>query len=379
MRATPLDRVSPELFARWEELHDADPGACSPFMHPTYVRSAAEVRTDVEVGIITDGDGDEVAGFVPFQRSIMGAGGPVGSRLCDVAGALVRPSTVWDPVSFLRAARLRTLRLPNVPATTGAFTRFQRDGHAAPLMDLSLGFEAYRASRLATGSSFLSQLERKARKLEREQGPLRFEWHTTDDGVFATLLRWKAAQRRQTRTPDILYLPWARALLERLRRQESDGFAGVLSALYAGDTLAAVHFGMRTRRVLHYWVPAYSAELARYSPGVLALVELARAAAERGIQRIDLGSGDERYKLQAATGSVDMTLMTVSTSPTVRAYASTLDHARVWSRNSRVGSVLRTAGRSLVRGSYLVQSALESSKWRADATFGGDGGPRSAP
>jgi CelD/BcsL family acetyltransferase involved in cellulose biosynthesis len=321
------------------------------------VQAVAEVRAGVEVGIIIDRG--EVAGFVPFQRSMLGAAGPVGSRLCDVAGALVRPSTVWDPVSFLRAAQLRTLRLPNVPGSTGAFTPFQRDGGVAPLMDLSSGFEAYRASRLATGSGFLSQLERKARKLEREQGPLRFEWHTPDDAVFATLLRWKATQRRQTRTPDILHLAWARALLERVRRQESPGFAGVLSALYAGDTLAAVHFGMRTRRVLHYWVPAYSEELARYSPGVLALVELARAAAERGIERIDLGSGDERYKLQAATGSVEMKLTTVSRSPAVRMCANTVDQARAWSRGSRIGGILRTAGRSLVRGSYLVQSALK--------------------
>jgi CelD/BcsL family acetyltransferase involved in cellulose biosynthesis len=375
MRAEPLDRLSAELFDLWEGMHDADGELSSPFLHPAYVRAVAGVRAGVEVGIITERD--EIVGFLPFQRSLLGAGGPVGSRLCDVAGALVRPSAAWDPVSFIRAARLRTLRLPNVPCSRGAFAPFQRDDGQAHLMDLSGGFEAYRASRLASGSSFLTQLERKARKLEREQGPMRFEWHTTNDGVFATLLRWKAAQRRQTRTPDILRLPWARALLERVRRQETAGFAGVLSALYAGDTLAAVHFGMRTRRVLHYWVPAYSEEFARYSPGVLALVELARAAAERGIQRIDLGSGDERYKLQAATGSVAMKSTTVSTSPAARACASTLDRARAWSRSSRIGKVLRTASRSLVRSSYLVQSAL-ASKWRADATLGGDGGPRSA-
>jgi len=376
MRAEPVDHLSPELFDLWEGMHDADGGPSGPFLHPAYVRAAAGVRAGVEVGIITERD--EIVGFLPFRRSLLGVGGPVGSRLCDVAGALIRPFAAWDPVSFIRAARLRTLRLPNVPCSSGAFARFQRGDAEAPVMDLSGGFEAYRASRLASGSSFLSQLERKARKLEREQGPLRFEWHTTNDGVFATLLRWKAAQRRQTRTPDVLRLPWARALLERVRRQESAGFAGVLSAFYAGDTLAAVHFGMRTRHVLHYWVPAYSEELARYSPGVLALVELARAAAERGIQRIDLGSGDERYKLQAATGSVAMKSTTVSTSPAARACANTLDRARAWSRSSRVGKVLRTAGRSLVRGSYLVQSVREASKWRADATLGGDGGPRSA-
>src|SRR5690606_28472796 len=104
--------------------------------------------------------------------------------------------------------------------------------------------------------------------------------------------------------PNILHLPWARQLVEHLRTIEGERFAGVLSALYVGDTLAAAHFGIRTRRVLHYWIPAYNHELSRYSPGLLALVELARAASERGIERIDLGTGEERYKLRAATGAM---------------------------------------------------------------------------
>jgi CelD/BcsL family acetyltransferase involved in cellulose biosynthesis len=345
-------------------------------MHPSYVRAVGEVRAGVEVGIITEND--KTVGFLPYQRSWLGVGGAVGSRLCDVAGALVRPGVQWDPVTFASAVGLRTLRLPNVPASVADLGPFQRDAGSAALMDLSGGFEAYRRSRLESGSSFMSQLERKARKLERECGPIRFEWHTTDDRVFATLLSWKAAQREQTRTPNILHLPWAQALVERLRVQEDDGFGGVLSALWVGDTLAAAHFGIRTQHVLHYWIPAYSEELARYSPGVLALVELARAAAERGIQRIDLGSGEERYKLQAATGSAAMTLTTVSTSAAFRACASTLDHARSWSRGSKLGQVVRNVGRSVLGGSYRVQSALTPSRWRVGATIAQSRWPRSA-
>jgi CelD/BcsL family acetyltransferase involved in cellulose biosynthesis len=364
------------MFARWEELHEADGGLGGPFLHPAYVRAVGEVRAGVEVGVITQKD--EAVGFLPFQRSWLGVGGAVGSRLCDVAGAIVRPHVSWDPASFASTVGLRTLRLPNVPASMTEFAPFQQDGGLAPLIDLSGGFEAYRRTRLGSGSSFMSQLERKARKLEREVGPMRFEWHTTDDTVFDTLLSWKAAQRKQTRTPNILHLPWARALIERLRAHEGDTFGGVLSALYVGDTLAAAHFGLRTRRVLHYWIPAYSEELARYSPGVLALVELARAAAERGIQRIDLGSGEERYKLQAATGAVDMKLATVSTSAALRACTSTLDHARAWSRGSKLGNVVRRVGRNVLRASYRVQAALTSADRRAHATLGQAAGPGSA-
>jgi CelD/BcsL family acetyltransferase involved in cellulose biosynthesis len=304
MHAQRVSDVSSELFAAWERLHDADLTHCSPFLHPSYVRAVGDVRADVEVGIISR-EGEAV-GFLPFQRSWPGVGGAVGSRLCDVAGAIVTPGVLWDPVAFASSVGLRTLRLPNVLASMAPFGPFQRAAGAAPFMDLSDGFEAYLRSRLDSGSSFMTQIQRKARKLERELGPVRFEWHTEDDAVFDTLLSWKAAQRKQTKTPNILHLPWARELLERLRGRRGDDFGGVLSALYVGDTLAAAHFGIRTRRVLHYWIPAYNEELARYSPGVIALVELARAGAEQGIRRIDLGRGEERYKLQAATGSVDM-------------------------------------------------------------------------
>lgn len=358
MHSEPVGTLSPELFALWEEMHDADEGLSGPFLHPAYTRTAGLVRDDVEVGVITNGD--EVVGFLPFQRSRFGVGGPVGSRLCDVAGAFVKPDVPWSPEALVRGAGLRTLRLPGVPASMKAFQRFRSEGVAAPVLDLSDGFAAYRQQRIDSGSSMMSQIERKGRGLARDFGPWRFEWHTDDDAVFDTLLSWKAAQRKATGTPNILDLGWARAFIQRLRRLDGEGFAGVLSALWVGDTLAAAHFGIRTRRVLHYWIPAYNHELGRYSPGLLALMELARAAADRGIQRIDLGAGEERYKLRAASGSFDMSVASVSTNATLRAVNNALDHTRAWSRSSKIGALVRAAGRGVTRSSYRVQSALDS-------------------
>lgn len=359
MGAQSIGTLSPHLVEAWAALHASDGGLSGPFLHPSYAQAVGAVRDGVEVGIITSGG--EVVGFLPFQRSVMGIGGPIGSRLCDVAGALVKPGATWHPEAFARAARLRTLRLPNVPTSMSMFETFQRPAGTAPLLDLSDGFETYREASLESGSSFMRQLERKARKLEREVAPWRFEWHTDDDDVFDKLLSWKSSQRKSTRTPNVLHLPWARALVERLRNVDDAAFGGVLSALYVGDTLAAAHFGLRTRTVLHYWIPAYNAEFAAYSPGLLALVELARAAAERGIRRIDLGSGEERYKQRAATGAIPMTVATVNTNAAYRAATGAVDHLRAWSHGSRWGEVLRTAGRGLTRGSYRMRSVLTSS------------------
>lgn len=356
MYSESVGALSPELFGLWEDLNDADGGLSGPFLHPAYARAAGQVRDDVEVGVITHED--EVVGFLPFQRSRFGVGGPVGGRLCDVAGAFVKPGVPWSAEALVRGAGLRMLRLPGVPSSMTAFHAFQQGETAAPILDLSDGFEAYRRQRIDSGSSMMSQIERKGRGLTRDLGPWRFEWHTDDDTVFETLMSWKAAQRRETRTPNVLGLDWARAFVERLRRLDGEGFAGVLSALWVGDTLAAAHFGIRTRSVLHYWIPAYNHELGRYSPGLLTLMELARAAADRGIQRIDLGSGEERYKARAASSSLDMSAASVSTNASFRAVNRALDSLRAWSHGSRMGAIARATGREMTRGSFRVQSAL---------------------
>lgn len=358
MYAEPVTSLSPELLARWEALHDRDGGLSGPFLHPMYARTASRVGRDVEVGIISRNG--EVVGFLPYQRSRLGVGGPVGSRLCDVSGVIVHPGATWSPEALVRAAGLSALRLPGVPLSMPGFQKFRNGTAPAPVLDLSSGFDVYRQERIDSGSSFISQVERKGRKLEREIGPWRFEWHTEEDDVFDTLLSWKAAQRKQTRTPNVLHLPWARALVNHLRVADDESFGGVLSALYVGDTLAAAHFGIRTRSVLHYWIPAYNNELAKYSPGLLALVELARQASDRGIKRIDLGSGEERYKLRAATGSMDLATATVSTNAALRAATDTLDRLRGWSRSSKLGEVMRLATRTMTSGSYRLQSALTS-------------------
>lgn len=357
MHVSCVTDLSEALFERWRCLHDADSARPGPFLHPAYARAVARVRPDVEVAVIVEGG--RAVGFVPYQRSRFDVGGPVGSRLCDLAGAVVESGAAWDPRELGQAAGLRLLRLPHVPVTPW-LRPCQGDPVAAPYLDLSGGFEAYRAEIVASGSDLVGQLRRKARRAERDVGPLRFQWHTTDDRVFEALLAWKRLQRKATRTPNILDLGWARALLEHVRTIEAPGFAGVLSALYIGDTLAAAHLGMRTHRVLHYWVPAYNQDLARYSPGLLCLMEVAMGAAGRDIERIDLGTGDERYKLRTSTGSLPVATVTVSTGMALRALSTALDGIRTWSRGTSLGDAAKTAGRALRRGSYALRSSLGS-------------------
>ena len=80
-------------------------------------------------------------------------------------------------------------------------------------------------------------------------------------------------------------------------------FAGMLSALYAGEKVVALHMGMRSRCTWHYWFPCYDRDFARYSPGHVLLLEMTRSAEALGIASIDLGPGVGTYKERFSTAS----------------------------------------------------------------------------
>lgn len=357
--ARPFGSLTDDERERWMQVL-AEPNVLeSPFYHPSYAEAAADVGRDVEVGVIERAG--EPIGFVPYERSRFDIGVPVGRRLCDLSGAVADPDVEWDPGELTKSARLRMLRLRHVPSPPEAARAALDDFVDAPFIDLGDGFDAWRKENLDSGSRFLKQIDRRGRKIERQMGPLRLVWNTDDEEVFETLLAWKAAQRNATNSPNVLLLPWARRLVERLRRHRTEGFEGVVSAVYAGDTLCAAHFGIRTWRVLHYWVPAYNVELSDYSPGLLALREIAREASDRGIERIDFGPGDERFKLRASTGAMRLGTLTATTGRATRAVVDAADRLRVWSRESSVGEALRATSRAVTRGAFSMRSTLRKS------------------
>ena len=353
--ATALDQDHLRLWAGMvAEPREGEPW--SPFLHPDYTLAAASVRRDVEVCVLEVAS--EPVGFVPFQRSWTGVGRPVGTRLCDVAGAVVRSDVRWDPLDLTRACGLHALHLAGVPEGQRHFQRYRRRVETSPYMDLTAGYEGYRETHRVAGSKFLTQLMRKRRKLERERGAIQFQRHTVDDRVFDALLLWKERQRVATRTPDVLQRAWGRRLLDRIRRIRSDDFSGSLSALYVGGSLAAVHLGMVTPHVLHYWIPAYNVELSSYSPGLLLLLELARSAAAQGVTRVDLGRGSERYKLRAESASVTVGEVAVDLSAGMRAFTEVRYGAPQWSPTAE--RVLKGVHRTAARLSYSMGRLLDS-------------------
>jgi len=176
----------------------------------------------------------------------------------------------------------------------------------SPYLDLRDGWAGFTGEQARRGSDLLRSVGQKTRKAEREAGPVRFEFDTIDRGAYERLIEWKSARRAHTGTFDVLSLAWMREMLDRILETRTDPFAGVLSVLYVGDQVGAVHLGMRSDTVMHYWFAAYNHQLQRYSPGLILLLQMVKSAADSGITMLRLGKGDEAYKGRFANGATSV-------------------------------------------------------------------------
>lgn len=287
----------------WSRLLPDDTSFASPFFSPELALAVAAVREDVRIAVLSEGK--ETVGFFPFQLGPGGEGQPLASGISDFHGPVISGEVQWSAAELLAACGLRSWCFDHLPADQEPFRAWHREVAESPCMDLSRGFEAYARQRRLDGTRQILGVENLRRKMAREVGEVRFDARTTDPEMLDRLIRWKSDQYERTgRGRDPLRVPWIRSLLESLQPMESAGCTGMLSTLHAGGALVAAHLGLRSRSVWHYWFPAYARRFARYSPGLILLLEMARHAEVLGVRRLDLGRGDALYKRRLQSGSL---------------------------------------------------------------------------
>jgi len=280
------------LIDAWRSIQASRAIFASPYFCPEFVQAVASVRDDVRIAVIENAG--RPAGFFPYQRSPWGRGRPVGGALSDYHGVIAEEGAAWSVPELMRAARLAVWSFDHLVDDCGKFDPYVTGLADSPQMDLSEGFDPP------------SDFARKARKLAREVGELRFSLHEPHGEAMQWLLKWKSEQYRKTRLADAFGVGWTGALLRGIMALQTGGFAGVCSVLRAGDQIVAVHAGMRSRDVLHWWFPSYAQRFARYSPGIILILRIAQAAPAAGIRTIDLGKGDSRYKRSLANRAAEL-------------------------------------------------------------------------
>jgi CelD/BcsL family acetyltransferase involved in cellulose biosynthesis len=285
----------------WLDIQAASRVYESPYFRPEFTRAIGDVRHDAEVVVIED-EGQNV-GYFPFQRGKLNLGRPIGGKMSDYHGPIVRPGTEFDPGELLAACRLACWDFDHLVTATSAFEPFVTVRDKSPQMDLNEGFAAYSRHRRDAGSDAVHRQGQKTRKLAREVGAVQFDFDANDEEAYALLLRWKSEQFTRTGLTDVFSFEWTRSLLDKLRQHRGREFSAPLSILRAGDKVAAACLSLRSGSVLHSWFTAYNPEMSSYSPGMSLFVRLGEEAEQLGLRTVDLGRGEERYKWSLANAS----------------------------------------------------------------------------
>ena len=276
----------------WSQIQQTNELLQSPFFRPEFTQAVAAVRSDVEVAILNRGA--EIVGFLPFQRRCQWLGRPVAAGLNDFQGVICDATCAVDPQQLLRGCGLLTWKFDHLIVAQPALETYSWLRRPSPYLDVADGFTAFLANRESASRRIRGTI-RKAPKLEREHGPIRFMAQATDSGVFQFLRERKSTQCRRTGAPDVFAFPWAVQLLERLNREPSRDCCGLLSALYAGERLIAVQQGLRSGSVLHCWITTYRAE-----PGQV----FARLDAVRATRPRSQVAGDSSHRTGSRSGAV---------------------------------------------------------------------------
>jgi hypothetical protein len=228
-------------------------------------------------------------------------------RLLTVDG---RPVVRWPFLDFFEplstparaAARLpylQTVSQRAVPVAEWNPEMTTEDVQPAPFIDWSLLSTWPRALELwkTRPGNRLDDSQRRRRKLAREIGRLRFVSDDPSPAAFQQCLRWKSAQYLASGYRDLFTDRRNVDLFSILRRR---GLL-MISSLYAGERLAAVHLGTLWQGRFYYWVPAYDEDLHRYAPGRILLEEMLAFSHQSGHAEFDFLIGAEAYKFTYAT------------------------------------------------------------------------------
>ena len=293
-----------DYIRRWEQLRETNSIYASPFYSPHFTQVVGKVRRDAQVAIFEQ-DG-RVVGFLPFHRVRGRIAKPIGGHLNDYHGAIFEPGLALSDLGLLGAAGLDAYDFDHLPFQFGCGLQLADEVAASPQMDLSAGYEDCIVAKGNSWKRGQRDMSRKLRKMEREIGPIRYEFINESNEMFDIHAKMRnTLYHRMGRRMDYC-IGWEGEVLRGLRNSQDPNFRSALSVLFAGSQPVAAHFGIISCGVLHWWFPAYDLAVQRYSPGLQLIDHCARQAAIEGIHTIDFGKGNDRYKTLFADHSILM-------------------------------------------------------------------------
>lgn len=339
--------LTPSHWARWAEIRRGAPELDSAYFSAEFARALSDVRGDVAVAVLESGG--EIRGFFPHQRRGFGFGAPAAGRLSDFHGLLAPRDLDVDVPALLRACRLASWDFHALVAAQTAFVPYHARVIESHYLDTSKGLDGYETGLKNAKSLQPKRLNAARRKAEKSFKSVEFVARVTDPRALDTLLEWKSRQYREAGTIDNFSYGWIRDFVRRLHEMRGDECSGALSALYFDGVPAALHMGVLSRDAWHWWFPRHNDAFATFSPGSLLLHYAIEHAPSLGVKRIDLGYGDEEFKLRMRSGAIPVAQGRVeipSVAGTVRRWRAGLE---AWVRRTPLLPIVRYPGRVLKR------------------------------
>jgi CelD/BcsL family acetyltransferase involved in cellulose biosynthesis len=284
--------------SRWTTLLQRVVPLGNAFLSPTFARAAGEAYG--RVGVCFLEDGADLVAVLPFQfhsvfASILGAAERVGEEMNDYFGILARDDFRCTPGQLLAFAGLNLFHFSHLGEEQARHGLSGETSRLGLRIELANHGRRYWELLRDRNRKFASDTERRERKAQQTYGALRFSFAEVDlERWFHKLLEEKRRQYRETGRGD--WRPRQMQLLNILRNANSPDCMGTISTLQFGDSWAAIHFGLKSRRTLHYWIPVYNPLLSAYAPGRLLLRQIILHADETGLSVIDRGVGDSHAK-----------------------------------------------------------------------------------
>lgn len=283
--------LSPDELDLWAGFVRDDARYASPYFHPRFTQIAGEVAPGAAVAILHQGG--DIVGFLPHQRR-GGTAQPIGAPLNDYHAAIVRSGfdVALSEASDLLGATSLSVNGWTGPAGDVDEVLIRRTLQA----DLSDGWDAYDAVQRGAFHKYFRDKDRSRRSLERDLGEIVVTIDGRDMGLLDRLIALKSDQYRRSRRHDIFACGWTADLLKALLTDQTPGFGARLAVLEAGGEPVAFEYGLRSGERYHFWMPAYEARAARYSPGILLSMYTMRQASAQGLKVFDYGFEGEAYK-----------------------------------------------------------------------------------
>ncbi|PHR61541.1 MAG: hypothetical protein COA43_02070 [Robiginitomaculum sp.] len=297
----------------WAEFRTQNPVLYSPYFHFDYTRILSELCDDVFVLCITKNN--MPLAFLPFQakrnaKGKIGHARPIGAPMTDYHGFICPPDIQIDVHTCLRQAGIGMFRFSALVGAAQLNDVYIRETSPCTMMDISDGAQKWREGREPAYRRHLKSHRRRVRKSE-EIGARKLVFNCKDQDVFDQLIAWKHQQFTDTGKYDVLGAGWPLALLEalwarNLNEPQTGTLCAQMHALYFGDKLAAVDFGIVDGQVFHSWMVGYDKTLQHLAPGIQLLEEMIDNAQALGYTRIDLGEGIDGYKRHYASEDIQV-------------------------------------------------------------------------